>query len=56
MVELSEILFPLNVVDNNMFELLKTSFMALDEGRGNDALRIAFEAKAMALGGYGINL
>lgn len=56
MVELSEILFPLNVVDNNMFELLKTSFKALNEGRRDEVLRIAFEAKAMALGGYGINL
>lgn len=56
MVELAETLFPQNVVDNNMFELMKKSFMALDDGVRNDVLRILFEAKTMALGGYGINL
>ena len=56
MVELTEILFPQNVVDANMFELLKKSFAALDRGRRNDVLRIVFEAKAVSLGGYGINL
>ena len=55
MIELTEILFPQNVVDENMFELLKQSFALLDGENRNDILRIAFEVKAMSLGGYGIN-
>lgn len=56
MVELTEILFPVNVVDKGMFELLNSSFLALNTGMRNDIIRISFEARAMALGGYGINL
>jgi DNA repair protein RecO (recombination protein O) len=56
MVELTEILFPINVVDRGMFELLNHSFLAFHEGNRNDIIRIIFEARAMALGGYGINL
>lgn len=55
MVELTEILFPLSVVDRDMFELLKSSFFALDGGEMIDRLRILFETKAMCLGGYKIN-
>jgi DNA repair protein RecO (recombination protein O) len=55
MVELTEILFPLGVADTGMFELLKNSFFAIDKGKRKDLLRIQFEARAMALGGYGIN-
>jgi DNA repair protein RecO (recombination protein O) len=55
MVELTEILFPQNVVDKNMFCLLKESFALLDGKSRNDVLRIVFEAKVMTLGGYGIN-
>jgi len=56
MVELVEILYPQNVVDNHIFNLLKKSFLALEEGGRNDILRMGFEANIMALGGYGINL
>ena len=56
MIELTEILFPLSVTDEEMFELLKNAFLVLDEGGRTDILRILFEAKAMALGGYKINL
>ena len=56
MIELTEILFPLSVTDKEMFELLKNAFLALNEGGKTDILRILFEAKAMALGGYKINL
>lgn len=56
MVELTEILFPLGVADKEMFELLKNSFLALSNGNDADEQRVLFEAKAMALGGYGINL
>ena len=56
MIELTEILFPLGVVDRNMFGLLQNLFFALDEGKGKDILRIHFEARAMTLGGYRIDL
>jgi len=56
MIELTEVLFPQNVVAKEMFELLKNSFLAMNEGKRNDVLRIFFEAKAMILGGYGVNL
>ena len=55
-IELTEILFPLSVTDKEMFELLKNAFLALNEAGKTDVLRILFEAKAMALGGYKINL
>ncbi len=55
MVELTEILFPLGVADNKMFELMKDSFFEIDKGKKKDLLRIQFEARAMALGGYGID-
>lgn len=56
MTELTETLFPLGVVDKSAFDLLKNSFFALEEGKRKDVLRIFFEARAMGLGGYGINL
>jgi DNA repair protein RecO (recombination protein O) len=56
MIELTEILFPLGVVDQNMFTLLQDSFLALDEAKRKDILRIHFEARAMTLGGYRIDL
>ena len=56
MIELTETLFPLSVADEEMFALLKNAFLSLNECKRNGALRILFEAKAMALGGYGINL
>ena len=40
MVELTEILFPLGVADNKMFELLKNSFSAIEQGKRKDLLRI----------------
>jgi DNA repair protein RecO (recombination protein O) len=55
MIELTEILFPLGVVDRNTFELLKRSLLWLNEGKRADVLRILFEGKAMALAGYGID-
>lgn len=55
MIELTEILFPLGVVDRNAFELLKGSLSWLDDGRRADVLRLFFEGKAMALAGYGID-
>ena len=55
MVELTEVLFPVGVADRRMFELLKNSFLALNEAGNPDILRLLFEAKAMSFGGYEIN-
>lgn len=56
MIEFTEILFPQGVVDKRMFELLKKLFLAIDGNRRIDSIRMFFEAKAMTLGGYAINL
>jgi DNA repair protein RecO (recombination protein O) len=56
MIELTEILFPVGVGAKRMFDLLHAAFSALDEERQIDPFRILFEAKAMALGGYAIDL
>ena len=55
MVELTEVLFPPGVVDKKMFELLENSFLVLNERKRGGELRIIFEARALALGGYGID-
>jgi len=56
MVELTEILFPPLVPDRRMFDLLKDSFIRLNQGQSSRIIRIVFEARAMALGGYAIHL
>jgi len=56
MIELTEILFPWGVADQKMFYLLKESFGSLDKGESIEIVSIIFEMKAMAFGGYGINL
>jgi DNA repair protein RecO (recombination protein O) len=56
MIEMTEILFPVGIADPNMFELLKEAFEAMAEGRPAALIALIFEARAMALGGYGINL
>jgi len=56
MIELTEILFPAGVAGRRMFALLHAGLAGLDAEKQIDALRILFEAKAMALGGYGIDL
>lgn len=56
MIELTEILFPLGVAAKRMFELLHAAFSALDKEKQIDSFRILFEAKAMTVGGYGIDL
>jgi DNA repair protein RecO (recombination protein O) len=55
MVELAETLFPLGVAEPRLFTLLKNAFSALAGHMKNEELRILFEAKALALGGYSIN-
>lgn len=56
MIELTEILFPWGVADQKMFHLLKESLGSLDRGESIEKVSIIFEVRAMALGGYGINL
>jgi DNA repair protein RecO (recombination protein O) len=56
MIELTEVLFPLGVADPEVFRLLAGSFDLLDQGAGTIAVPVAFESRAMVLGGYGINL
>jgi len=56
MVELTEALFPLGVADKRAFDLLKNSLYALDRGHGEQEIIVPFEAGALALGGYRINL
>lgn len=56
MVELTEILFPQGVGDREAFEMMEQSFSRLDREGGGDLLRIIFEARVMALAGYGVEL
>jgi DNA repair protein RecO (recombination protein O) len=56
MTQLTETLFPLGVVDEDMFELLRRSLSAIHQGTKNDPLRTVFEIGAMTLAGYGIDL
>ena len=56
MIELTEILFPYGVADEEMFLLLRESLRNLEEGSNREMTRILFEARAMALGGYKIDL
>jgi DNA repair protein RecO (recombination protein O) len=56
MIELTEVLFPVGVADPRMFQLLKDGFEAMAEGHSVDFVSLLFEARAMALGGYRINL
>jgi DNA repair protein RecO (recombination protein O) len=56
MVELTELLFPPGVSEPRMFDLLKDSLNALSEGKCSARIPLAFELRALALGGYRINL
>jgi DNA repair protein RecO (recombination protein O) len=56
MIELTEVLFPQSVADGEAFDLLKASFEALAGGGAGEKLQVLFETRAMALGGYSINV
>lgn len=56
MLELTGILFPSEVSDGNMFETLLHSLGALAAGADPEPVLLAFEARALALGGYAIHL
>ncbi len=53
--ELTETLFPLYVRCDEMFQLLVYCFHLLCNGEPPDEVRIIFEGRAMAHGGYAIN-
>ena len=54
--ELTETLFPLHVSSHEVFQLLVYCFDLLCHGEPADKVRMSFEGRAMALGGYAINL
>ena len=56
MVELTETLFPSNVQSSEMFQLLKFGLSSLTEKHNADKTTIMFQARAMKIGGFGINL
>jgi len=56
MVELTEILFPSNVPSHGMFEILRLALGNLSNGRWSEECMLAFQARAMEAGGFGINL
>ncbi len=56
MVELTETLFPSNVQSSEMFQLLKFGLSALPEKQDAEETMIMFQARAMKIGGFGINL
>ena len=56
MVELTETLFPSNVQSSEMFQLLKFGLGSLSEKQNTEETMIMFQARAMKIGGFGINL
>jgi DNA repair protein RecO (recombination protein O) len=54
-VELAEVLFPMGVIATEMFDLLRNVFLLLEGGGDPRRIRILLEARAMGLGGYGVN-
>jgi DNA repair protein RecO (recombination protein O) len=56
LVELSEKIFPPGVPERAGFELLLRALQALDAGCDQEWLRIVFEGRVMALGGYAMTL
>jgi DNA repair protein RecO (recombination protein O) len=54
-VELAEVLFPMGVVATEMFDLMRDVFLLLEGGGDPRRIRILLEARAMALGGYGVD-
>jgi DNA repair protein RecO (recombination protein O) len=56
LIELTEILFPSGVSDPGMFDLLKDSLASLTSARKVVSIPLVFEARALTLGGYRVNL
>jgi len=56
MVEMTETLFPSNVPSFEMFQLLRFALEAISKRQNVDESMISFQARAMKIGGFGINL
>ena len=56
MVEMTEILFPSNVPSSEMFQLLRVGLESISKRQNVDETIIAFQARALKIGGFGINL
>ncbi len=56
MVELTEMLFPWELADPVMFDILKRSFKMLAENDASNMATEIFEIMAMSQGGYAVNL
>jgi DNA repair protein RecO (recombination protein O) len=56
MIELTQVLFPSGVSERSVFELLESCLARLDAGDPTEVTLLFFEARAMTLGGYEINL
>ncbi len=56
MIELTEILFPWELPDRGIFEILRRSFERLAKREGVEIIPILFELMAMSIGGYSMNL
>ena len=55
MVEMTEILFPSNVPSSEMFQLLRSALGSISNRRDTEETLIIFQARAMKIGGFGIN-
>ncbi len=55
-LELLEVLFPANVVEPRAFDLAKATLGFISRGADLEKVRVLFEGRAMALGGYAIDL
>jgi DNA repair protein RecO (recombination protein O) len=56
MVEMTEILFPLNVESVEMFQLLKFALGSISDKQNTEETLIFFQIQAMKIGGFGINV
>jgi DNA repair protein RecO (recombination protein O) len=56
MVEMTETLFPSNVPSSEMFQLLRWALGSISKRQNADETMISFQARAMNIGGFGINL
>ena len=56
LIEMTEILFPANIQNLELFNLLSFALSALSAKRDPEEILIIFQAQAMRIGGFGINL
>lgn len=56
MVEMTEILFPFNVPSSEMFQLLRFALGSISNRRNTEETMLVFQAQAMKIGGFAINV